>query len=82
MTENRGDLRQEDQELLTEHGVDDFGRIWEESLTKMNHADRNQERWHLSRMSMLAGYLLGSGSDTDEVIEMLNEHQQEVEEQR
>ena len=70
------DFRDEDIELLQEHGISDgeFGQIWEEQLHEVHTEDYNQERWHLSRMSMLAGYLLGQGKPVEEIPSILDEH--------
>jgi len=70
------DFREEDVEFLQEHGLTDgeFGEIWEEQLHEVHAEDYNQERWHLSRMSMLAGYLLGQGNEIEDILSVLDEH--------
>jgi len=66
----------DDIEFLEKHGLSDgeFGEVWEKELHNIHNSDYNQERWHLSRMSMLAGYLLGKGWDVDAVLSTLNNH--------
>lgn len=71
-----GDSRQEDLELLEKHGLTNgkFGEVWEGELHDIQNSNYNQERWHLSRMSMLAGYLIGKGWKIDEVLTTLKNH--------
>ena len=70
------DLRQDDIDFLQEYSLSDghFGEIWEKELHKIKSSDRNQERWHLSRMSMLAGYLIGQGKSMEEVLSIVSNH--------
>jgi len=77
------DFREDDVEILQKHGLSDgeFGQIWEEELHEVHTEDYLQERWHLSRMSMLAGYLLGQGKDIEEILSVLAEHRDRGEDQ-
>jgi hypothetical protein len=70
------DVRREDQQLLEEHGCYGFVEVWEKELHRIHHQDQNQERWHLARMAMLAGYLIGQGNSVSEVVETLRDHQE------
>jgi hypothetical protein len=68
------DLRPDDVDFIMENGLPNgaFGRVWEKELHKVKHTG-SQERWHLARMAMLAGYLLGNGESLEDVVSTLED---------
>ena len=74
------DLREKDMELLGTFSLEGgWHIIWEDSLHKDTNksVDDNQNRWHLSRMSFLAGYLHAKGKSRDEIIIILDNHREQ-----
>jgi hypothetical protein len=68
------DLRPDDIVFLDKNQVEDWESIWEDSLSKhaIDSLSDNQMHWHLSRLSYLAGYLMGKGIDITEIKEKLD----------
>jgi len=54
------DLREGDNETLNFYGIlGDWTRGWENELYKIEHSDKNQEKWSLSKRSYVFGFLRG-----------------------
>ena len=61
------DLRVGDNECLDQFDIlQSWIGYWETELHKIEHPDRNQERWSLSKRSFLVGYLTGLSKDSQE----------------
>ena len=54
------DLRPSDNATLEQYGIhQDWINDWETELHKIEHPDKNQEKWSLSKRSYFLGYLNG-----------------------
>lgn len=72
------DFRKQDIDFLDKNKVFGWNELWEKSIC--NHSidnDDNQLRWHLSRISYLAGYLTAKGVPEQEIEKLIDNHLKE-----